>query len=38
LQHDRMVIDDKHAGHDSDPTSSDLRARSFAPRSTGIST
>jgi hypothetical protein len=37
LQHDRMVIDDKDARHDSAPTNSDLRARSLAARSTGIS-
>ena len=37
LQHDRVIVDDQHTGHDSPRTSSGVRRRATA-RSTGIST
>ena len=38
LQHDRMVVDDEHAGHDSPPTNSGARVTVVLARSIGIST
>jgi hypothetical protein len=38
LQHDRMVVDDEHAGHDSPPTNSGARVIVVLERSIGIST